>query len=57
MAKHLEKYNPGLTGTEDMVSALRGARRREKRPDDLREYNEAIAKSLGKVLELDGPGV
>jgi glycosyltransferase involved in cell wall biosynthesis len=57
MAKHLERYNPGLVGTEDLVSALRGARRREKHPDDLREYNEAIARSLGKVLELDGSGV
>jgi glycosyltransferase involved in cell wall biosynthesis len=54
MSKHLEKYNPGLAGSDDLVSALRGAKRREKLRDDLRGYNAAITVSLRKVLELDG---
>jgi len=53
MAEHLAKYNPGLTGTADMEAALIAARRREKLRDDLREYNEAITKSLNRVLELE----
>lgn len=55
MAKHLEKYNPGLTGVDDVAAALRDARRREKRYDDLHDYNAAVTASLKKVLELDGP--
>lgn len=50
MAKHLEQYNPGLTGCEDMAGALAQAQKREKRPDDLREYNAEITKALEKLL-------
>ncbi len=50
MHKRLEPYNPGLTGVEDMVSALRAARKREKRLDDLREYNEGVLHALDEVL-------
>lgn len=49
---NLEKYNPGITGYRDIVTALIGARRREKQPDDLRAYNEAITRGLAEVLEL-----
>ena len=50
MHKRLEPYNPELTGVEDMVSALIAARKREKRPDDLHEYNEKVAAALEQVL-------
>lgn len=50
---NLEKYNPGISGYRDIVSALCSARRREKTPDDLHEYNAAIAESLKELLELD----
>ena len=49
---NLEKYNPGITGYRDVTAALIGAQRREKVYDDLRQYNEDIAKSLTEVLEL-----
>ena len=49
---NLEKYNPGITGYRDIVSALISAQRREKVYDDLRQYNEDIAASLTEVLEL-----
>ena len=49
---NLEKYNPGITGYRDVTAALIGAQRREKRRDDLRDYNEAICRSLDELLEL-----
>ena len=51
MAKHLEQYNPGLTGVEDVGEALLGAQKREKVRDDLSEYNEKIQKSLEMLLK------
>ena len=42
--KHLEQYIDGLEGCEDLVSALVSARKTERRPDDLAEYN-------GRILE------
>lgn len=53
LSENLEKYNPGIPATADIVAALSAAQRREKVRDDLREYNEAIGKSLNRVLELD----
>ena len=53
ISKNLEKYNPGISGYEDIVSALKGAKRREKTYDDLREYNAEISARLNQVLELD----
>ena len=50
IAENLVKYNPGITGTPDIVEALVNAQRREKTPDDLSEYNKAIGESLEKVL-------
>lgn len=52
ITKNLEKYNPTIEGREDLVAALRGARRQEKVRDDLAEYNRKIGESLGKVLGL-----
>ena len=50
---NLEKYNPGIRGYRDIVSALCGAQRKEKIPDDLRQYNADIADSLRELLELE----
>ena len=50
MHKRLEAYNPDLVGVEDMVSALIAAQKREKRPDDLHEYNEKVTAALEEVF-------
>lgn len=50
---NLEKYNPGISGYRDIVTALCNARRRPKVRDDLREYNEDIGRRLREVLELE----
>ena len=53
ISKNLEPYNPGIQGQADMVQALLGARKPEKKVyDDLRDYNAAITASLRKLLEL-----
>ncbi len=51
MARHLEQYNPGLRGCEDVGRALLSAQKKEKKRDDLAEYNEQIRKNLEKLLE------
>ena len=51
IAKNLEPYNPGITGTADLPAAFAAARREPHRPDDLAEYNAAISRSLRQVLE------
>lgn len=50
MGKNLEKYNPGLTGTENISEALCNARKREKTYDDLSQYNNNIKEQLRKLL-------
>ena len=45
-SKNLESYTEGLKGYSDMVSALINAKKEEKHPDDLAEYNTAILKSI-----------
>ena len=50
MAKHLEKYNPGLRGCEDLEQALLRAEKKEKHRDDLAEYNDAVRQKLEQVL-------
>lgn len=52
ITKNLEKYNPGIPGRDDIVRALRGAKRGEKVFDDLADYNRSIGESLEAVLEL-----
>lgn len=52
ITRNLEKYNPTIAGREDIVAALRDARRHEKIRDDLAGYNRKIGESLGKVLGL-----
>ena len=53
ISKNLEKYNPGIQGTDDIVQALSTARRKEKNRDDLAPYNRLIQETLFKVLELN----
>ena len=50
MAKHLEKYNPGLTGCENIKQALSSAEKKEKHRDDLATYNGEIQRKLENVL-------
>jgi glycosyltransferase involved in cell wall biosynthesis len=53
ISKNLEAYNPGITGCEDMVAALRAAQKpRKKTYDDLHAYNAAISESIRQLLEL-----
>jgi glycosyltransferase involved in cell wall biosynthesis len=52
ISKNLERYNPGITGTEDITGALIAARRKDKHTDNLVEYNERIRGALFGVLEL-----
>lgn len=51
MAKHLEAYNPGLTGSVDLAAAFLRAEKREKRRDDLSDYNDRVRRSLDELLE------
>lgn len=49
--KHLEKYNKGLIGIDDMVDALAAAQKHPKqRLDMLTEYNNEIVKRLDALL-------
>ena len=50
-AKNLEQYTEGLVGYEDLVPALIEARKTEKHPDDLRQYNGEI---LDRIAHLAG---
>lgn len=50
MGKNLEKYNPGLTGTEDIVKALSQAKKKAKVYDDLSGYNNNIKEQLQNLL-------
>ena len=53
ISKNLEKYNPGIEGTEDLPAAFISAQRTEHVPDPLEEYNREISRSVRRVLELD----
>jgi glycosyltransferase involved in cell wall biosynthesis len=49
--KNLEKYCPGIRGSEDLVAALASARKQEKHPDDLGDYNKAIQAGICRLAE------
>lgn len=49
--KNLESYTEGLVGRDDIVEALVRAKREEKKPDDLIEYNQKI---LDSIYDLAG---
>ncbi len=51
MVKHLEAYNPGLSGYEDIVPPLCAAEKREKCRDPLTAYNRAAAEALDLLFE------
>ena len=53
ISENLQKYNPGIPATEDIVAALSAASRREKQRDDLSEYNAEIGRRLAAVLGTD----
>ena len=54
ISKNLEAYNPGITGCDDMATALLGAEKpAEKHYDDLSAYNADISRALKRVLTLD----
>jgi glycosyltransferase involved in cell wall biosynthesis len=50
--RHLEKYNPGIAGRDDMAKALTAARKKERNCDPLTGYNDAIRDALFRVLEV-----
>ena len=53
ISKNLEPYNPGIRGYTDMVRALAGAEKPEKKVyDDLSAYNAAISRTFHTFLEL-----
>lgn len=52
ITENLVKYNPTVAGYTDIAEALCGARRKEKKRDDLTAYNSLIGERLKKVLEL-----
>lgn len=49
--KRLEKYNPDLVGTDDVIGALTRVEKREKQPNDLADYNAKIRASLRALVE------
>ncbi len=50
-AKRLEKYNPQLCGTEDIVATLVAAQKKEKQPDTLSSYNNSIISALQNLAQ------
>ena len=50
-SKNLEQYTEGLRGYEDLASALVSARKQEKHPDDLADYDRQIPDSLAALAE------
>jgi len=53
ISKNLEKYNPGIEGTRDLVDTFAAAEREIHTRDSLTEYNQEISESIRKVLELE----
>lgn len=51
-SKNLECYTEGLEGREDMAQALAEARKEEKHPDSLEEYNKRILDNIAKLAEF-----
>ncbi len=50
--KHLEKYNPGIEGCDNIVEAICAASRKEKKPDKLHSYNEQISAGINKLFGI-----
>lgn len=45
-SKNLESYTEGLRGYDDIASAIANARKEEKHPNDLRQYNDKILNDI-----------
>ena len=50
MTKNLEQYNDGLVGYDDLLEALKNAKKRDKEKDDLKTYNNNIKNKIEKLL-------
>ena len=48
--KNLEQYNEGLNGYKDILEALKQAKKKEKKYDDLSEYNKNILDKIERLL-------
>lgn len=52
IAENLQKYNPNIPSTPDIINAISKATKEEKIQDNLADYNAQIGISLDKVLEM-----
>ncbi len=50
-SKNLEQYTEGLQGIEDLPAALAAAKKTERQPDDLAEYNAEILRKIGELAD------
>lgn len=50
--KNLEKYAAGLKGYEDITKAIISAKKEDKKPDDLKRYNNEILEQISKLVKL-----
>ena len=50
MPKSLEKYCPGIEGTDDIIKELRNAKKKKLNRDELKKYNEEITNELEKMF-------
>lgn len=48
--KNLEQYNEGLKGYEDLLGALKKAKKKKKKYDDLSDYNKNILNKIERLL-------
>lgn len=53
MTKNLEQYNEGLVGYDDLLTALKNAKKKVKKKDDLKTYNDNIKKSIKVLFEVN----
>lgn len=51
MTKNLEKYNPGLEGYKDIVNVLKNAEKKEKKQNNLIDYNKKIIEKINELFE------
>lgn len=50
MTKNLEQYNENLKGYDDIVSALKKAKKKTKKYDNLSKYNKNIIKKIDEII-------
>ncbi len=53
ITKNLEKYNEGITGTNNIVKEISCARKKKKKINDLKEYNENISTKIEELFETE----